>query len=523
MQKFDPKALQLELPVSSADLISHNSLNLSKQTNDSESTSTPDDKTKTQNAKKTPKPQNQKKPQSAETTHSKTSPDKETESENGNSRRKTCEICCDQMLLVSNTTHFYTHARSDFVAQLMKKFYTKSSNIKMINCRECLKNPNAVKFEGKRFSATFNHMFTFKHLCDNHIVEFKGHEKEVLKYINFFSMIHKVDKAHNNIIESFQFTYPQMIELSEIYFSLTSEEQARKQLIMGKLYHQLQQDIEAKGLKPNINPQTKKQIELYLKADKKIPNAPVKNPETNQKALKEIQQPMTISPSKFHHHNEAVSGILAGEKIKLDVIPIKHEFQTQNNNINKVLPSSNPSSENLPSNRLKRNPTEDLPYEEKVKKIKSSFDSNPIDTADRGYNTEPQPQPQPQAQARTVTGFEKEGGYMMNHPMNSHLFHRNMMHQQPQPQLQQYKIFSQIQIDQNSLWEMIVQSDALNKKMKEKMTEITEKMKNSEFLNQHLIQKNQRLEAENGMLREQLRQNEDRTFYTKLELKKETD
>jgi len=366
------------------------------------------------------------------------------------------------MLLVSNTTHFYTHARSDFVAQLMKKFYTKNSNIKMINCRECLKNPNAVQTEGKRFSAAFNHMFTFKHLCDNHIVEFRGHEKEFLKYINFFGMIHKVDKSHNNIIDAFEFTYPQMTELSEIYFSLTSEEQARKQLIMGKLYHRLQQDIEAKGLKPNVTPQIQKLIDSYLKSDKKSSKNPP--PPNSENAPK-----ITLSPEGN-----------INDPMRFDML-VKHEFHHQIPKP-KTLPLVN-NNENI--NPLKRHAVEDhLPFDEKVKKIKSS--SADIDA--RGYQNENPP------------------------PHHQALF----------PQQNQSHVFAQIQKDQNSFWELIMQSEALNNKMREKMNEITDKLKNADYLNQHLFQRNQRLEAENGMLREQLHKHEDRSFQ-QLELKKETD
>lgn len=448
---------------------SHSSLNHSKQTNDSESSSTPDDVAKAKNDKK--KSKSKKKSENTEKDPSKSSGDKDQDSEPGSSKRKTCEICCDQMLLVSNTTHFYTHARSDFVAQLMKKLYTKSSNIKMINCRECLKNPNAVRTEGKRFSAIFNHMFTFKHLCDNHIVEFRGHEKEFLKYINFFSMIHKVDKAHNNIIDAFEFTYPQMLELSEIYFSLTSEEQARKQLIMGKLYHRLQQDIETKGLKPNVTPQIQKLIDSYLKSEKKLPKNQPPNSENIPKNPKEI-------PSS------AVT--LEDEGMRFSM-PVKHEFHHVPPKP-KTLPLAN-SSENISG--LKRHAVEDhLPYDEKVKKVKSSsFEANPVDIDPRGYQNE--------------------------HPPPA-LSHGNIQQQH------QSHIFSQIQKDQNAFWELIMQSESLNKKMREKMNEITEKLQNADYLNQHLFQRNQRLEAENGMLREQLHQSQDRAFQ-QLELKKETD
>ncbi len=130
---------------------------------------------------------------------------------------------------------------------------------------------------------------------------------------------------------------------------------------------------------------------------------------------------------------------------------------------------------------MKRHAVEDhLPFDEKVKKIKSS--SADIDA--RGYQNE------------------------------------NPHHQALFPLQNQSHVFAQIQKDQNSFWELIMQSEALNNKMREKMNEITEKLKNADYLNQHLFQNNQRLEAENGMLREQIHKHEDRAFQ---QLKKETD
>lgn len=145
------------------------------------------------------------------------------------------------------------HQKSTFVRNLVKKFYRVRQDKQRFFCRKCFNREKEnyakkgiTKIEISKKKHSYPSKNYLRHLMKYHLSEFRNHEKEFLKQIDFFKIIK--ENNYNSIVDQFPFDYKDLTNLANIYFSDKDYNMRKKEEILNQLEKELESLIQDNSL-----------------------------------------------------------------------------------------------------------------------------------------------------------------------------------------------------------------------------------------------------------------------------------